>query len=203
MEPTSAAAASSPSAERVGFGPRLGAYLIDQVVIWVVAALAARPLSGPFSRGVAQMMARGASASVSPTASHMIETVARVAIAGSVVSLAYFGIEGLSGRVLGKLVLGLRIARADARRAPLGSLLGRAGIKTGAAWMKLIALGTGSAGLSRASTVLGLVLVGGCLLALWPRRQALHDLVARTAVFHASDVGAADPARGSVPAATA
>jgi uncharacterized RDD family membrane protein YckC len=191
-------AVSGPVAERVGFGSRLGAYVIDLVVIWGLAAVTSRALSGLFPHAVEMTLASRPVPPGSPAAGPMMEMFVRWAIAGTVVTTAYFLLEGLLGRALGKLILGLRIAGDNARRAPVTRLLARGVVKTAGAWVKLLALSTGVTALSRGGDVVGLIILGGCLLALWPRRQALHDLIARTAVFHASDVGAeaaADRAR--------
>ena len=118
----------------------------------------------------------------------MLETIIRVTIAITVMAFVYFLLEAVLGRAVGKLILGLRIAGEDARPASVPRLLLRTLIKTAASGIKLLALGTGAMALNRVGNLVGVVVVGGCLLVLWPRRQALHDLAARTAVFHASDV---------------
>src|SRR5204863_8586379 len=132
MEPTVApsSAAAAPGPERVGFGARLGASLIDVVVLCIVGAVASRPLSGPFSRAVAAGMARRPpnvpGNALSPG---MLETIIRVTIAITVVWFVYFLLEAFLGRAVGKLILGLRIASEDARPAPVPPLLLRTLIK--------------------------------------------------------------------------
>jgi uncharacterized RDD family membrane protein YckC len=193
MDPTTAPTDPAAAAERVGFGSRLGAYLIDHVVIWGLAALLARPLSSLFPHAVAAALAAATEkAAKDPRMSAQMgafgETMARMTIAAILVSAVYFLAEALWGRAIGKLLLGLRIATDDGKGATLGRLLVRMLVKNGGAVLKLVAMTTGATILSRGGDVLSVVVTGGCLLALWPRRQALHDLAANTAVFHGSDV---------------
>jgi uncharacterized RDD family membrane protein YckC len=182
-------------AERVGFGPRLGAYLIDAVVTLGIAAVTARPLSGLFPHALDMVRTRAAITDprMAERVGAFAETAARVAIAATIVTVVYFLAEGLLGRALGKLILGLRIAGVDGRPAPVGALLARMVVKNSGNWLKLVSLVTGVAVLDRGANLVGVVILGGCFLALWPRRQALHDLAAKTAVYHASDVTAAPP----------
>jgi uncharacterized RDD family membrane protein YckC len=196
MDPTASVAAPQAAApERATFWRRLGAFLIDVLVALVPAALAARPLSGLFPHAVEQMLAaqmsrmsQSANPAMLAKVSSFAEMSVRFAIASAVIGAVYMLIEGLYGRAVGKLILGLRIAAPDGRAAPIGKLLLRMLIKYAGTVVQVAALFTGVAALSRVSQIVGLVVLGGCLLALWPRRQALHDLVAQTAVYHASDV---------------
>jgi uncharacterized RDD family membrane protein YckC len=197
MDPT-AAPPDPAAAERVGFGSRLGAYLIDHVVIWGLGALLARPVSSLFPHAVAAALAAAKEkAAKDPRMAAQMsafgETMARMTIAVILISAVYFLAEALWGRALGKLILGLRIATDDGRRATPGRLVVRMLVKNGGSVLKLVAMTTGATILSRGGDVLSVVVTAGCLLALWPRRQALHDLAANTAVYHGSDVVSPGP----------
>jgi|tagenome__1003787_1003787.scaffolds.fasta_scaffold20745619_2 uncharacterized RDD family membrane protein YckC len=192
MEPTAAP-------ERVGFWPRLGAYLIDLLVIWAAAALLSRSISALFPRALATMMAERQAMLVTsgkpiPAAALSVaDTMMRVAISAVVVSAVYWLTEGIFGRALGKLILGLRIGGDDGRAATGGRLVARMAIKNAGSLLGVLGFGTGAAVLSKGSQLAAWVVLAGCLLVFWPRRQALHDLAAHTAVFHNSDVGPAAP----------
>jgi uncharacterized RDD family membrane protein YckC len=196
MDPTSSAVAPEQAApERATFWRRLGAYVIDTLVTVVLAAVGSRPLSGLFPHAVEQMLAmqmdkmsHAPNAAVAARMGSFAEMGVRFGIAAGLIMGVYMLIEGLYGRALGKLILGLRIATAEGRAAPVGQLLLRMLVKYAGAVVQLLWLFTGVVALSKVSQILGFVVLGGCLIALWPRRQALHDLVAKTAVYHASDV---------------
>jgi uncharacterized RDD family membrane protein YckC len=195
MDPTMSAVPSQAAApERVTFWRRLGAFLIDMLVTLVLGAIGARPLSGLFPHAVEQMlatqMARMSSGNpaVAVKMGPVMETFVRFSISAALVTAVYMLIEGLYGRALGKVILGIRIAGTDGRAAPIGKLLLRMLVKFSGTVVQVAGIVTGVVALSRVSQIVGLLVLGGCLLALWPKRQALHDLAAQTAVYHASDV---------------
>src|SRR3954453_3782611 len=137
MDPTASVAAPLAAApERATFWRRLGAFLIDTLVMLVPAAIGSRALSGLFPHAVEQLLAAQMS-KMSPSGSpEMIakmgsfaEMSVRFAIASALVGAVYMLIEGLYGRAVGKLILGLRIAAPDGRATPIGRLLLRMLIK--------------------------------------------------------------------------
>jgi uncharacterized RDD family membrane protein YckC len=190
MNPAAAAEAPAPP-ERSSFWRRLAAFVIDLVVVWVVAAAAMGPLSGLFPDALTDVLSQQRPSPNPAVAEKMrafLEVLARINVSATVVTPVYLLFEAMWGRALGKLILGMRIAGTDARPAPLGRLLARTAVKGSGNVLELLSFITGIHLLSRGANLVGLVVLGGCFMALWPRRQALHDLAGGTTVYPASDV---------------
>jgi uncharacterized RDD family membrane protein YckC len=90
--------------------------------------------------------------------------------------------EAITGRSVGKLLLGMRIVRSDGTRADLKHRLLRALCKN--SWAVLCATGlcTGTAPVFAAGLVSGIVTGVGCFLVLGHDRLALHDHICGTAI---------------------
>jgi uncharacterized RDD family membrane protein YckC len=176
---------------RVGFWPRLGAQLIDGVVVILAGLLIARAAANTFSSYYAYLLLQAtakADPKVAAQVAGVVEFTSRLAIGVGLVSGVYMLGEGLFGRALGKLLLGLRIAEVDGRRASVGRLLGRAACKSANVVVRLLAMATGLFWLSTVERGLSLVVFVGCFFVFAAHRRALHDLAAGTAVYRNSDV---------------
>ena len=192
LDPLDAAAAGTP--ERVGFWPRLGAALIDTVVIWVVGALIGGLVAAHVPAYIDEVLSRSQAKMTAQQAAQaaallgFMRTFARWAVGATAVTVVYGLLEGFFGRALGKLLLGLRIGGPDGRRASTGRLLGRMLVKQSASFLGVPAMLMASYTMNRIAQIAGWVIVLGFLLVLLKRKQALHDLVAGTAVYHNSDL---------------
>jgi uncharacterized RDD family membrane protein YckC len=178
---------------RVGFGPRLGASLLDFVVIgalgFALMDTVARLFPDYLATLAAQSQPKGpAAAQLPPAFTSMMQTIQRWSLAVGFVGIFYALIEGFTGRALGKLLLGLRIADDGGRAASIPRLLGRMAFKQSAAPFALLAMVTGIYTFSQISMIPSLIVFIGCLVVLGKRRQAFHDMVAKTAVYRNSDV---------------
>jgi uncharacterized RDD family membrane protein YckC len=102
-----------------------------------------------------------------------------------IVTVLYALMDILLAFTPGKIVLGLKIANEDGTIAPLSKLAYRKGlllIIESVALIPLIAPET--LNISQIlSTVLMLVFIISCLFALGDKKQTLHDMIAKTAVF--------------------
>jgi uncharacterized RDD family membrane protein YckC len=190
--------ASAAGPARVGFWPRLGAAMIDGIVVVIVGVLISGFVASLFPDYLAHMMEK-AQAKLDPKVAEQMHsitkvtiTIMRVGMAVSLFSLVYALGEGLAGRALGKLLLGLRIADVNARPASTGRLLGRVAIKQAQGLCTLLAMTTGVYVLETVGQVVGWVVGIGCLFVLAQHRRALHDLAVGTAVYHNTDVAVGD-----------
>lgn len=112
------------------------------------------------------------------------------AAAGTVViALLWFVPEAIWGASAGKAALSLRIGTAGGERVPRGSAALRWALKTGPLWVDLLARVV-AVGLPRLGGWLEVLadlcaagVVAGGFMILGPARQALHDLLAGTAVY--------------------
>ncbi len=166
--------------ERIGFGKRLGAFLLDAVIVLVVAFFAGGPI------GAMLGVAGGAAVGQRPGAAALggvIGAIIGVAIAAALISLVYFLVEGFTGYTLGKFLLGIRIANADGTEAPVSQLLTRYAVKHSNEILRMLGFFLGAPIIVRLGGLAGLIVFVGCFLALSADKQALHDRIAKTAVF--------------------
>jgi uncharacterized RDD family membrane protein YckC len=176
--------------KRVGFGPRLGAALVDVVLITVVSLLFGGTLGALLGLGAGAIAGagtdgEGAGAAAAGAAIGMI--------GGMMIGMYIFGflyslIEAFTGASPGKMVLKLKIGFEDGRNAPLGTYVSRWAVKYAGTLIGLVALLPGLGLLSTVGTLAGFVIFIGCFLVLGDKRQALHDMAAKTAVFNKADL---------------
>jgi uncharacterized RDD family membrane protein YckC len=173
---------------RVGVGPRLGAYLIDTLLVMGAAYLLRDVAAALAPQAVQVAMAQQPKGEVPPDLQAWVLTAARASVAASLLGPFYGLVEGLSGASPGKLLLGLRVVTTEGHRAPLAQLLERFVIKGGPNLLAFAAILTNLPGLSTAASGFAFLVILGGLLILGAKRQAIHDLAARTAVLRRSDV---------------
>ncbi|HEY6853610.1 MAG TPA: RDD family protein [Gemmatimonadales bacterium] len=182
--------------QRVGFGPRLGALLIDCVLVGVLVAVLGGVVGGMFGAaaggaGSALSSGTGTDAQTAAAMGGMIGALAGMIIAAAVLGLVYFLIEGFTGFTLGKLMLGIRIANADGTQAAVSKLLLRWAVKNNDFILSVLAAATGVRLLGTLGNLGFLVIFIGCFLALGASKQALHDRICDTAVWPKALVKAA------------
>ena len=175
--------------ERIGFGPRLLAYLIDGITIGVVGGILGSVLGGILGLGASgAVAASGASGSDAAAAGAMVAVmgaIAGAAIGMGILSIGWVVWEGLMGQALGKMLLKLRIKAADGSTAGPDKLFTRAAIKYSQLLLGLVGGLTGINAINSLSSLAGFVVFIGCFFVLGKNRQALHDIIAKTAVFKA------------------
>ena len=198
MNPRTSAGAA-PAVRPATPGIRLAAAVLDGAAIILIGLLLARPISAiEDALGLIRFL------SIDTTAEALMALLLPIWGAAWVVFLA----EAAFAATPGKLALGLRIARRDGTKAPIGARLGRCAAKS-AGLLIFPPFGLVDALLPAVILLaVGLAAVLGSPLALVGRRQALHDLVSETAVFRRADLGRAPtgrefrpPSRGREPAA--
>src|SRR5689334_18292340 len=102
--------------ERIGFGQRLLAALIDGIAICVLGGILGSVLGGMLGVGVggaaAASGAEGADAAAGAAVGGFIGAIAGAAIGISILSIGWIVWEGLTGQALGKMLLKIRIKAA-------------------------------------------------------------------------------------------
>ncbi|HEY6223598.1 MAG TPA: RDD family protein [Gemmatimonadales bacterium] len=177
--------------QRIGFATRLGALLLDFVLCGVIAFVGGGTIGGWLGAytGAAAVAATSAAANAGQDAQAaaaiggMLGGIFGFALAFALICAVYFLIEGFTGYTLGKLILGVRIANDDGTAAGVGKLLSRYLVKNSNSVLALLALFTGIHVLSTLGGLAGLIIFVGCFFTLGVRRQAIHDMIARTAVY--------------------
>ena len=179
---------------RIGFGRRLAAFLLDCVLVGIGSAVLGPTISGIFGAA-----AGGAAAGLSPGDMSAAQGAAMgggfgailgMAVALVVIGSVYFLIEGFTGWTFGKLILGIQVANADSTAAGVGTLLERYALKNINFVLGFIALVTGISVLRTVGSLLGFAIFVGCFFVLGAARQAFHDMIAKTAVYPRSFVKA-------------
>ncbi len=171
--------------QRVGFGKRLGAFLLDCVIVWAAAYLLGGTIGGLFGGTLGAMVGNvggGDPAAAAVTGGAMAAMLGMIA-AAAVLAIIYFLLEGFTGYTLGKLLLGIRIASADGTQAPVSQLLMRYALKNINYLCIVLAAVVGLRVLATVGNLLGLAIFIGCFFVLGASRQALHDMIAKTAVY--------------------
>ena len=177
--------------QRIGFGKRLGAFVLDCVLCGIIAGVGGTTIGGWLGAytGAAAVAATTAAANAgqdSQAAAAMgglFGAIAGIIIAAYLIAVVYFLFEGLTGYTLGKLVLGIRIANDDGTAAGVGKLLYRYLLKNSSYFLALIALFTGVHALATLGNVAWLLIFIGCFFTLGVKKQAFHDMIAKTAVY--------------------
>lgn len=180
---------------RVGFGPRLGAWLLDQLglyiittfIVFIVQALQL-PQTAFMAESIKEMLTQIKTMGVPrDVIKDIMPYIVPMIYAGLMSPIVYWTIEALSGASPGKRILRLHIRREDGAIAQPSVIMIRTIIKISDRILKLIALipvpDIIARGVNSASSLVELVLVIGCLIVLSAKKQALHDMIARTAIF--------------------
>jgi uncharacterized RDD family membrane protein YckC len=172
--------------QRIGFGKRLAALVLDCVIVWVLAFFGGTTIGGLLGyAGGSAASSLGLTDSTGSLAAlgGALGAIFGFIVAAVVISAVYFLLEGFTGYTVGKLILGIRIANADATAAPLTRLLGRFAIKNSNSILAFLGLVAGTRALFSLGNVAGLIVFVGCFLALGVNKQALHDRIMGTAVY--------------------
>jgi uncharacterized RDD family membrane protein YckC len=161
--------------ERKGFGIRLGALVIDAVIIWVLYFIL-NLLIGPklvidLSMTPDEMLAMATS--------YARRYYLIIAIPG----LAMAAVEILRAQTPGKMILKMIIRDQGGEAAKPPQLLKRAALKYGMYAVYLLIAITAVEGLRFVAWLIQLAFIGGSFAALGQTRQALHDMLGKTAVF--------------------
>ncbi len=166
---------------RIGFGPRLGAALLD--IVFTI--LFCTPILF-FGAGAGIAAALGLD---SMLGSDETEAMALIGLSagmiGSIVvcsllALAYTLVEALTGASPGKRVMGLQIAKADGTAGDVSLYLLRWALKNSGSILNFI--------LPVISSLASLAFFFGCFATLGEKRQALHDLIAKSAVYKSAEI---------------
>lgn len=176
--------------KRIGFGPRFAAALIDMGLLAVVGFFAGATIGGLLGSGIGSALG---GASAEGAASGAAVGAAVGAVLGAVAAFGgfvflYSLIEAFTGASPGKMALGLKVGLEDGRRAGTGTYARRWAIKYSSTLLGLLAALPGLHVVGLIAPVAGVVVFAGCFLALGDKKQALHDVAARTAVFRKSDL---------------
>jgi uncharacterized RDD family membrane protein YckC len=182
---------------RIGFGPRLLAFLTDSFIIGFTASLVMAVvmkstfqsfLSGQYVEALTAL-SQGQDAAVQGGA---LDSLLRVTSFITSWSLLYMLIEGFTGASPGKMLLGLKIGTEDGQIADSRTYFYRYLLKNGASLLGVFGKTSGLLILNNIGNMMGMVIFFGCFMTILPHRQAIHDMVVKTAVFRKNDLESND-----------
>ncbi|AXT19737.1 RDD family protein [Flavobacteriaceae bacterium AU392] len=176
--------------EQIGFGPRIGATALDFVINIIVGAIMGAVLGATLVAIFFPDAADPSGTEGFDDAAAAIEGFAAI-FAGIIGSMAgvflmtiiMFLIEGATGQSVGKMILKIKNANVDGSKASAGTLWTRALLKYVYVILALIAGITGIALIGTLGFLLGLVIFIGCFFVLGEKKQSIHDMIAKTAVY--------------------
>jgi uncharacterized RDD family membrane protein YckC len=162
------------------------AALIDVFVVAIVGFVAGAAIGGMLGGGIGRVLG-GASGEGAAAGAAIGAVLGAVAGFGGFVFL-YSLIEAFTGASPGKMALGLKVGREDGRPGSVGVYARRWAVKYSGTLLGLLGAVPGLQVAELLATASGLVIFAGCFLVLGDRRQALHDLAAKSAVFRRIDL---------------
>lgn len=166
---------------RIGFGSRLGAALLD--IVFTILLCTPILLLGA-GAGIAAGLGLD-----SMMGSEEAEAMALIGVSAgmigsilvcSMLGLVYTLVEALTGASPGKRVMGMKVAKADGTSGDVSLYLLRWALKNSGTILNFI--------LPVISSLASLVFFFGCFGALSEKRQALHDIIAKSAVYKTADI---------------
>ena len=167
---------------RIGFGPRLGATLLD--ILFVILLCTPFTLMGGLAAGLISALGLDAMASEEDAAALAVigmgAGILATAVLVGILALAYTLIEAFTGASPGKRVMGLQVAREDGSKGDVQLYLVRWALKNSGSLLQFV--------LPLISSLASLVFFFGCFAALGDKKQALHDIIAKTAVYKKSEI---------------
>lgn len=168
--------------QRAGFGVRLGALIIDAIILfviyWIVGLVFKPSIDVTADTSAEQIMAAAMAA------------MRRAMLISFIVYLAYSLTEVFKAGTPGKQILKLKIVDASGNDAPTDQLWRRWAVRWGATLgLGLLYCLTGWGLFMGLYSLAGLVLFGGCFMVLGANRQALHDVIAGTAIRQPAPAG--------------
>ena len=178
--------------KRIGFGPRLGAFVIDIVFVWILAAILSRVSSSWMAVQARAHFEFLVSSQFIPNiyTSDMFDllvSIIRISLIVIFAELLYFSTEIFLGASLGKIILGLKIANADGGNASVGALIGRYLLKHIKRACTVLSFFAFAAMFNFIGSLFGFVIFIGCFFAAGDRHQALHDMLCHTVVVRKNE----------------
>jgi uncharacterized RDD family membrane protein YckC len=160
--------------KRANFGIRFGAFILDAIIFFALGYLF-KMILGQKDPTPEEMMGLQMSEIMMLTTSASMVTY--------IIGLLYFLTEVFLLKTPGKMILGLVVADQEGNKPPMNALIIRYLFKQGATLVIIVAVFANLSALLWFSYLLSLIYLVSCLMATRETRLALHDDIAKTAVF--------------------
>lgn len=181
----------NPLEMRVGFGKRFGAYLMDFLIVSIIGGLVTAFMSDTLLQfadaSSLEQMSKLQESGAGGIASFSMFMMS-FGVAATVLGFLYSFVEMLTGASPAKHILGITVANQDGKRGDLKLFATRWAIKSGAALFGIIAFVPALIFFKYVGMVWNVAIFLGCFVVLSEKKMALHDIIAKTAVFHKEDL---------------
>lgn len=179
--------------KRVGFGKRLGAVIIDGIIVLLLSVIIGLALSSTIDPFVDELVTKQLEEMPSGTElpefmSSFMHYSVLFGVVGGAIGLVYSLMELLTGASVGKMILGIVIAHENGKRGNITVWSIRWILKQSSGILSFIGTVLAMKMLSNISGLIGLAYLVGCFFVLGAKRQALHDMISKTAVFEKEDI---------------
>ena len=177
---------------RIGFGKRFIAVIIDAIIVSVlaffIAPLIGGTLGGLTGAGATTAGAEMALADGGGAAGGILGMIMGSIIASAVVVLVYFLLEAFTGATLGKMILGIKIGTDDGKNGSTPLYLKRYLIKNIGSFVVIAGGLLAIEMISNVGNIISFVIFLGYFIVFSSKKQALHDLLSKTAVYKRADL---------------
>lgn len=170
-----------PYANRVGFGRRLVAYIIDNLILMLLT-LFLMLLTGALNE-LMEVAGRGMFNIV-----EIMELSAKFTLPITLLHIVYYLTEIFWGFSLGKIAMSVKIGSDSQTLASTLKLTKRYLFKHSSSIISVFVAITSIMMLGFLSSLASIIIIVGCFFVLGQRKQALHDMLAGTAVFYKEDL---------------
>ncbi|MCK4837142.1 MAG: RDD family protein [Candidatus Aminicenantes bacterium] len=179
--------------KRVGFVPRLGAFIIDSFIITLLASILMSVFMestfAAFIKGhLTESLLNNDTLTASIASQEAYGEMLRISLFIAHFSTLYMILEAFLGATPGKMILGLKIGTQDGKAGDMWVYFPRFVIKNCSVLIDLAGRITGITFLGAIGGFAGIAVFFGCIYALGEKKQALHDILAKTAVFRKKDL---------------
>ncbi len=172
---------------RATFGIRFAAFAIDFFIIFIITSLLGY-LLGYYS----EFIEKGFSAFMNPQFSKEIGK--NLAPINLVITIIYIAIEVSMATSIGKMILGLKIGSFNREEAEISQLIIRTSLKHFSIIFMIIPLvikemtASSEMVIGYLNSAYGILFFISCLFAFGMKRQTVHDMIAKTAVYKKSNI---------------
>ena len=174
--------------ERVGFGRRFGAYMLDLLIALVIGGFIASFIGGDLAQTFFGTELGEADSALAMFADSDIDMEAFMlktfgySAAVSLMIVIFFVLEGALGQSPGKMLLQIVNTNTAGTKLDASQLWLRAALKYGNTLLSLIGGVAGIAVIGSIGSLWGLVIFIGFFFAFGDKRQTIHDMIAKTVV---------------------
>ena len=180
------------SQERIGFGKRLLALIIDTILSsiagFAISLYAESSLLelfyNPSKLNDSISTFENLSSGLGNTMQEFFKVIAGIGVIGFLIMI----MEGLTGQTPGKMLLGIKNANQDGSNASTSTLFIRTLIKNISSVLSFIAVTSSLSIIGTIGSFLGFIIFIGCFFTLGKSKQSIHDLISKTAVYNKSDL---------------